>query len=156
MVGRLHLSHCGKPRNIPQRLSLQFYPFHREDVQKSMKQFKQEQIGEEKTDNLQPACRGTIVDHAEGWQREDQRRGRRSIQMDQRAQDLSPKYLTRKGHDLFKKKCKNQQVIQSHLLPSPNTDITYWLKVKSPHGHRADRHKSLQIPKEGMAMEELI
>lgn len=67
MVGRLHLSHCGKPRNIPQRLSLQFYPFHREDVQKSMKQFKQEQIGEEKTDNLQPACRGTIVDHAEGW-----------------------------------------------------------------------------------------
>ena len=66
MVGRLHLNHCGKPKNIAQRLSLQFYPFHREDVQKSMKQFKQEQTGEEKTDNLQPACRGTIVDHAEG------------------------------------------------------------------------------------------
>lgn len=35
-------------------------------------------------------------------------------------------------------------------------DVTHWLEVKSPHGHREDRYKSLQIPKEGMGMEELI
>ena len=128
-----------------------------------MKQFKHAETGEEQTDNLQPACRGTIMDHAEGWLRQVQRRGRRSIQTEQRANDLSSEYLTRKVCDLQKNLKTNRpyNLMSSQLL----TQTSQWLEVERkvhvepPSQSRtatADRYKRLQIPEEGMTTKELV
>lgn len=139
-----------------------FHPFT-EDCQKSMKHFKHAETGGEQTDKLQPACRGTIVDHAEGWLRQVQRRHRRSTQTEQRANDLSSEYLTRKACDLRKNLKTNRPYnLMSSQLP---TQTSQWLEVERkvhvepPSQSRAataGSYRRLQIPEEGTTTKDLV